>query len=203
MTDWDERWRTGKTPWDKGAPAPPLIELLSSDHGEKLKNLRVLVPGCGSGEDVRELARWGAKATGLDLSPAAIEHAKAKDPTPGSRFVVGSFFDWVSEPFDAIWEHTCFCAIQPSDRVRYAAACARLIRPGGHLTGVFYLEPWLRGEKPEPPPYRSEKSEIIELFSPHFTLRWDKVPDLSFPGREGREWLAVFERTSRDRGVAD
>ncbi|MEP4079330.1 methyltransferase domain-containing protein [Haloferula sp.] len=202
MTDWEERWSLEDTPWDKGAPAPPLVELLASDQGQKLKGLRVLVPGCGSGEDVRELARAGAVVTGLDISPSAVRHAGLKDPTTGAKFECASFFDWSSEPFDAIWEHTCFCAIELKDRIRYAEACARLIGHGGHLVGVFYLEPWAPGERPAPPPHPSEKDEIIELLAPNFVLRWDKIPSLAYPGREGREWLAVFERVDSDRGVA-
>jgi hypothetical protein len=27
MTDWNERYLKGETPWEKGAPAPPLLEL--------------------------------------------------------------------------------------------------------------------------------------------------------------------------------
>ena len=194
MTDWDERWRTGKTPWDKGAPAPPLIELLSSDHGEKLKNLRVLVPGCGSGEDVRELARWGAKATGLDLSPAAIEHARAKDPTPGAQFVSGSFFDWVSEPFDAIWEHTCFCAIDPTRRSDYVNAVHQLLKPGGKLLAVFYLSPKQREDGGAGPPFGCSIEELDALFDGRFVLEESRVPEVAFPGREGRELLRVFRR---------
>lgn len=203
MTNWDDRWRDGDTPWDHCEPAPPLLELLDSEHGDYLMGRRVLVPGCGSGEDVRALARVGANATGLDISAAATTRAREMDPTPGAKFENGSFFDWVSEPFDAIWEHTCFCAIEPADRVQYAAACARLIRPGGFLTGVFYLDPWLPDEVPAPPPHGSKIAEIIDLLGPEFVLRWDKVPDRGFPSRVGREWLAVFERIDRDRGLAD
>jgi SAM-dependent methyltransferase len=121
----------------------------------------------------------------------------------GTRYVSGSFFDYSAEPFDAIWEHTCFCAIDPSTRPLYAESCARLIRPGGVFAAVFYLEPWLADEIPEPPPYASGKEEIVELFSRNFDLIWEKVPTLSYPGREGREWLAVFGRIRRDREVAE
>jgi hypothetical protein len=57
--DWEERWRSKDTPWEKGYAAPPLTEYLE-EGGEELRNARrVLVPGCGSGHDVRELARHG------------------------------------------------------------------------------------------------------------------------------------------------
>jgi SAM-dependent methyltransferase len=179
------------------------MELLELEEGQWLRDKRVLVPGCGSGHDVRALAGWGATVTGLDISPAAVAHAGSQGPTPGAEFICGNLFDWSADAFDAIWEHTCFCAIEPGDRTRYAEACARLIRPGGILAGVFYLDPWMPGETPDPPPYGAEKEEIIKVLSPDFTLRWAKIPDRSYLGREGREWLAVFERIIRDRGVAD
>jgi SAM-dependent methyltransferase len=148
------------------------------------------------------LAAAGADAVGLDISRTAVAHAEQIDPIKGASFVNGSFFDWEGESFDAVWEHTCFCAIDPEDRGRYAEACRRLIRPGGCLAGVFYLDPWSPDEIPDPPPHGSEKSEIIRLFEPDFAHLWGKVPDRSYPGREGKEWLAVFERTDAKRGVA-
>jgi SAM-dependent methyltransferase len=194
MIDWEGRWRKGETPWDRGAPAPPLVELLALKEGAELEGGRVLVPGCGSGQDVRELARAGARVTGLDLSLTATETARSAARGLSAEFVCGNLFDWESEPFDAVWEHTCFCAIDPSDRGRYAAAVARLIRPGGLLTGVFYLEPWGPGEVPEPPPFGSDAGEIVQRFEPDFELIWGRTPENAYPGREGREWLAVFRR---------
>ena len=47
---WDELYQAKETPWEKGAPAPPLLEWLRMRgplEGE------VLVPGCGHGHDVR------------------------------------------------------------------------------------------------------------------------------------------------------
>ena len=60
--DWEERYESGDTPWEKGAPAPPLLEWLDSRGSIRGD---VLVPGCGSGYDVRAIAaaspkaRWG------------------------------------------------------------------------------------------------------------------------------------------------
>lgn len=38
----------------------------------------------------------------------------------------------------AVWEHTCFCAIEPSQRSAYARALAALLRPGQRLLGLFF-----------------------------------------------------------------
>lgn len=198
MTDWEARWAAGDTPWDKGHAAPPLEELLEWAGG-RIDGMRVLVPGCGSGHDARALAVAGASVTGLDVAPSAV--AAARQDGGGARFEVGDFMEWQDEPYDMVWEHTCFCAIDPARREAYAAAAARLVRPDGYLAGVFYLQPWDPGETPEPPPYATSCEEVDALLERDFERVWDKVPERSYPGREGREWLAVFRR--RDRGVAE
>ena len=197
MTDWDERWRKGETPWEKGYAAPPLAEYLEDEDCELRRTGRVLVPGCGSGHDVRELSRHGIGATGLDLSPKAIEVAETWPRAGSEDYVCGSLFDtdWRrGRAFGGVWEHTCFCALDPSLRPAYARAMAELLPPGGYLAGVFYLTPWDPGEAVESPPFEASREEIVALFAPWFELRKDRVPSRAYPGREGREWLAVFER---------
>lgn len=204
MTDWESLWKEGTTPWDKGAPAPPLQEYLALEDNVLSAASRILVPGCGAGHDVRELAaRTAAKVVGLDVSAEAVARARDFPAVGGEQYECGDFFARGLAGFDAIWEHTCFCAINPSARSDYAAAAAHAVRGGGWFVGVFYLEPWSADEIPEPPPFGAEREEIIACLSPGFSLRWEKVPDLAYPGREGREWLAVFERSHGERGVAE
>lgn len=200
MTDWDQRWRERETPWDKGEPAPALLEALAHpEDGEFLAGARVLVPGCGSGHDVRALAAAGAQVTGLDLSPTAVEVARQHPRVNGETYVCASLFDWEAEPFDAVWEHTCFCAIHPSTRELYALAVGRLVRPGGRLIGVFYPDP----EDPDDdPPYPVETDEIVRHLKRWFTLVRGSKPKESFPSRVGREWLAAFVRHDDERRVA-
>ena len=207
MTDWDELWQKNETPWDKGYGAPPLAEFLEISGDELHRARRVLVPGCGSGHDVRELASRGIAATGLDLSPTAIGRARSHPPAGREDYVCGSLFeaDWrIGREFDAVWEHTCFCAIDPSLRPAYARAISEILLPGGHLVGLFFLTPWDPGEEAVGPPFASTRDEIVSLLSPWFELRHDRVPGRAYPGREGREWLAVFERRNRPNpGVAE
>lgn len=194
MTDWDERWKAGDTPWDKGAPAPAIGEFFTEFGRRFFQGKMLLAPGCGSGNDVRGLSGLGAKVMGLDLSPRAVETAREQRSTEEEVYEVGDFFEWQHPPFDLIWEHTCFCAIDPADRPRYAAAAKRLLKPGGMLFGVFFLNPWDEGETPKPPPFASSREEIIETLGPELELKWEKFPQSAFPGREGKEWLAVFAR---------
>jgi SAM-dependent methyltransferase len=206
MTDWDERWRQGDTPWEKGYAAPPLTEYLESGEATELLHARrVLVPGCGSGNDVRELARHGIGATGLDLSAAAVERARQETPAGREDYLCGDLFesDWrIGREFDAVFEHTCFCAIPPSLRPAYAKAMGEILQVGGHLVGVFFLTPWDPGEAENGPPFAASREEIMTLFAPWFELKKGRVPDRAYPGREGREWLAVLERRPNP-GVAE
>jgi SAM-dependent methyltransferase len=205
MTDWDERWRQGDTPWEKGYAAPPLSEYLESGATELHRARRVLVPGCGSGHDVRELARHGIAATGLDLSAAAVERARQEPAVGREDYLCGDLFeaDWrIGREFDAVWEHTCFCAIDPSLRPAYARAMAEILPAGGHLVGVFYLTPWDPDEAADGPPFAASQEEIMAHFGPWFELKKGWQPQRAYPGREGREWLAVLERRPNP-GVAE
>src|SRR4051812_47853893 len=56
-----------------------LVEL----HGRDVVDI-----GCGDGAFVRALAKAGANPIGIEISEAAVERARAKDP--GNRYLLGS-----------------------------------------------------------------------------------------------------------------
>jgi SAM-dependent methyltransferase len=199
MNRWEELWQTGETPWDKGYAAPPLTEFLERGNTVLHRARQVLVPGCGSGHDVRELARHDIGATGLDLAETAIAAARRYPPVGNETYIGGDLFDssWrAGLEFDAVWEHTCFCAIDPALRPVYARTMADILSPGAHLVGVFYLIPWDPGEEAAGPPFETSREEVTALLAPWFGLRENYVPARAYPGREGKEWLAVFERVA-------
>src|SRR5512143_3634068 len=120
---WEERYRTGDMPWEKGAPSPGLVDFLAA-HPD-LPRGSVIVPGCGTGHDVCALARAGFTATGCDIAPTAIRLANEQSAAVG---VAATFHqcDFLRDPpperFDWIFEHTLFCAIQPDERDSCVAA---------------------------------------------------------------------------------
>ncbi len=199
MTDWDERYRAGDTPWEKGQAAPPLLELFDRIDLETWGGGPVLVPGCGLGHDVRAFAEAGLAAVGLDLSEIAIERARAFPVVGDESFETGNFLssEWsVGRRFSAIWEHTCFCAIDPLDRKAYAESVASLLDEGGLLAGIFFLTPFDPGEKLPGPPFATSIEELGNLFSPWFERIDGWVPQRAYPGREGREWIGLFRKLS-------
>ncbi len=199
MTDWDERYRLGDTPWEKGRAAPPLLELLERIGTEPWGGGPVLVPGCGTGHDVRALAEMGLMAVGLDLAEMAIQRAGEFPTVGGETYELGNFLEpsWhAGRGFSAIWEHTCFCAINPAQRAAYAEAVAELLEEGGLLAGVFFLTPHDPGEETAGPPFATSIAELEERFSPWFERIDGWVPERAYPGREGREWIGLFRKLS-------
>lgn len=198
MTDWENRYQAGDMPWEKGQPSPPLLELLGKfqDWGGG----PVLVPGCGFGHDVRALATLGIPVLGLDLAPTAVERAREFPATGLESYELGNFLDpeWrVGRGFSAIWEHTCFCAIDPGDRKHYAEAAAGCLPEGGLLAGVFFLTPFDQGEEAAGPPFAVTVEELDAWFSPWFERSEGWVPRAAFPGRAGREWIGLFRKIAQ------
>ena len=197
-TDWNHCYRVGETPWDKGAPAPPLLEWLDKP-GHRFDG-EVLVPGCGFGHDVRAIAATGqaAQVWGLDISPAALAQANRWPKAGNETYVEGDLFDLLPEwrgRFDWVFEHTCFCAIDPALRSDYVSAVAQALRSGGRLLAIFYLNPWKEGEPTPPnggPPFGVNTSELDALFAGHFDLLEEYIPTRAYPGREGREVIRLF-----------
>lgn len=187
--DWEQLYREGETPWEKGAAHPALIQWL----GENSLSGRMLVPGCGLGYDVRALAAIGAEVLGLDIAPFAIAAARAFPRRGHESYVLGDFFDpgAVRGKFNGIFEHTCFCAIRPDRRGEYASRVADLLEPGGRLLAIFFLNP---DHDEEGPPYGCQLDELDSLFSPNFELVDERDGLSTFPGREGRELLRLLVR---------
>jgi SAM-dependent methyltransferase len=192
-TDWEAQYQRGETPWDKGAPHPALLDFLRT---EKIAG-RVLVPGCGTGHDVRALAAHGAEAIGLDLAAGAIAKAESFPRAGREHYVQGDLFALpagMCGAFDWVFEHTCFCAIDPGRRGEYVRAVHAALRPGGRLLAIFYLDPG--NDSPEEgPPFESTLGEIDRLFSPLFTLAREWPPASTYPHREGREWMQWLLKT--------
>ena len=185
---WENLYQVGDTRWEKGEASPGLVDFL--DARTELIRGTVLVPGCGTGHDVRAWARAGFEAKGMDIAPSAIAASREKTEAAGLKadFQEGNFLkDEPEERFDYVFEHTLFCAINPSEREEYIRAVKRWLKPEGTFVAVFYLIPDEEG-----PPFGSTREEIQERFGKEFTLREDWVPR-SYANRTGLEWMTVWK----------
>lgn len=183
---WDIRFASGKTPWDfHGVPATLNLFLKASAPG------KVLIPGCGTGYEVRVFHQAGGEVTAIDFSPVAVEQARIHLGELARCVVSGDFFkhDLGGRCFDLIYERTFLCALPPRLWRAYADRMAQLLRPGGRLVGIF-----LYGEEPEPPPYPLSETKARELFETNFSrLRSIPVED-SLPLFAGQERWQEWQR---------
>lgn len=190
--DWEQSYRRGEVFWDRGAPSPCLKHYLERNPVRG----RTIIPGCGRGHEVALAVAHGLDAVGLDIAATGVAEAKALYPHLAHRFVVGDFFDPPPEmrnEFDVVLEHTCLSALPPSMRVDYRRGVDSALRKGGLLIGVWFINPDLDpGE--EGPPYPLSVESLTGLFANGYETVDDYVPNVAFPGREGRERLRVLRR---------
>ncbi len=184
---WDERYRAGRTPWDFGGVPRRLREWLASTP----RVGRVLIPGCGSGYEVRAFHERGWEVLALDCAPAAVQRARAVLGELGGKVLQADFFthDFGGRRFDVIYERTFLCALPPELWPAYARRMAELLVSGGELIGFF-----LYGREDEPPPYPLTEAEARSLFGADFDRVADEPVSDSLPLFAGRERWQVWRR---------
>jgi SAM-dependent methyltransferase len=190
---WEKLYQTGDMRWEKGAPSPGLVDFLAAHPA--LPGETVCVPGGGTGHDACAWARRGFRVYGYDLAPSAIGLSQERARAAGLRveFRGADFLrDEPPFPFDWIFEHTLFCAIEKTDRDLYVASVLRWLKPDGHFLAVHYMLREASGHG-EGPPYGCAQEELMERFLPHFELLEGRVPR-SYANRTGLELLLWWKR---------
>jgi len=186
---WEKRFRENFTPWDAGRVPAALEEFLKTET----RGQRVLVPGCGSGYEVRAFAEAGFETLAIDFAPAAVERARQTLGPLAHLVRSADFFEFdPGTPFDLVYERAFLCALPRRLWPGYAPRVAELLRPGGRLVGFFYLDEGERG-----PPFGLKAGELEALFSEHFDRIADAAVGDSIPIFAGKERWQVWARSSR------
>jgi SAM-dependent methyltransferase len=163
--NWDERYRLNDTPWETGHPSTELERIVRED---KITPSAALELGCGTGANAVWLAEEGFTVTAIDISPLAIERARARANAPKVhvKFIVGDVLQdpGVGGPFDFFFDRGCYHVVRTIDVEAYVGLLRRAIAPGGR--GLV-----LAGNARLPrtgPPIVSEteiRAELGQLFS--------------------------------------
>ena len=186
---WEGLYAEGNDGWELREPSPALVAWLAEGRLGP-EGGSVAVPGCGRGHDARLLAQRGYQVVGFDFAEAAVKEARALAAAEGSaaRFERRDIFTLAADfagTFDAVWEYTCFCAIDPARRADYVEVVRAILKPGGTLLGCFYP---LR-EGGDGPPYPVTLAEVERLLAPGFRVEESRAPAASAERRRGLEWL--------------
>jgi len=191
---WEGLYAEQQDGWELGEAAPSLQACLASGR-PFTPGARVAVPGCGRGHDARLLARHGFAVTGFDFAEAAVTEARqmASRERLAAAFERRDVFTLAkdyAQGFDAVWEYTCFCAIDPDRRAEYARTLHDILRPGGTLLACFY--PLKEGA--DGPPFPVSRQGIEAALGPFFRIVEAGPPPASPERRRGLEWLVRAER---------
>ncbi len=174
---WNGRFQSGDTPWDRGDVNPQLEPWLLDGT---LRPCRILVPGCGSGHEVVALALAGFAVTALDFAPEALARTSARlqAANASAALVEADALAWrPAQPFDAVYEQTCLCALYPDRWRGYADQLHHWIVPGGRLYALFAQmpRPGAAEGSIEGPPYHCDINAMRALF-PAERWNWPKPP---------------------------
>lgn len=194
--DWNECYATGNAPWDMGHASPPLVALARG--GALPTGRRVLVPGCGTGQEVRFLAELDYVVLGADIAPLAVLRAQELVAgRPNAAILCIDLLDPATQvgvtPVDWAFDQTFFCALPPERRDEWAAALRRWIVPAGELLALAF-----RTENQDRPPYDSPPDVMLTILQKAGFEQLEVRPldAESHPARRGRETLVRVRRGS-------
>jgi cyclopropane fatty-acyl-phospholipid synthase-like methyltransferase len=165
--EWEGRYQRGEMGWDRKGINPLMESWVAASLAP---GSSILVPGCGHGYEVIELARMGFNVTGIDIAPTPVARMRRELDSEGlhAEVVQVDMFDFVpASPFDAIYEQTSLCAIQPEQREAYENRLHAWLKPGGSLFALF-MQTGIAGG----PPFHCDVNAMRELF-PQSRWEWE------------------------------
>ena len=188
---WDARFDADFTPWDQGGVPQSLVDYLAQNPAP----VKVLIPGCGAGHEVRFFANARWDVTAIDFSPAAVARAKQLLGTLGDRVREEDFFGAAlgHELVTLLNERAFLCALPRQRWGAWAARVAELISPGGRLIGFFFFDV-SESVTGKGPPFGIGPAALDALLSPHFERIDDRAPTDSIPVFAGKERWQVWQR---------
>ena len=171
---WDDCYAEGRTGWDRGEVHPALLRWMEAKR--LTTPCSIVVPGCGRGYEVVELAKHGFDVTGIEIATEPAEHLRKQleNYQQNAQVIQRNIFDFQpSLPVDAVYEQTCLCAIGPDQRADYERAVFQWLKPGGELFALFVQKSTNPNQRP---PYRCDLADMKMTFP---ESRWNWLTNLA------------------------
>ncbi|MEO8289208.1 MAG: methyltransferase domain-containing protein [Chloroflexota bacterium] len=187
---WEERYRQLDIPWDLSGPAPQFVALAEGAHAPLPG--RMIVLGCGRGNDAIFFAGKGFDVTAVDFAPTALQAAEQAAEAAGVKidFLQADMFalpQAYHHAFDYVLEHTCFAAIPPERREEYVGVVHSLLKSDGLYIAILFAHGRQGG-----PPFTTDPTEARDLFSPRFSIEQLEITPNSVKQREGKELFGLM-----------
>lgn len=191
---WNASYELGTTPWDLGRAHPELETRLALDPSLGLGVVgSALVPGAGTGHDAAALAQAGWHVTAVDIAPAVESALLRRLHADRGSVVIGDSLDLaVDDPFDLVFDHTFFCALDPVDRERFGAMVDRATGRSGALISIVF--PIGRSASEGGPPWGVGVHDVASALGDTFVLA-EEGGRMRVPGRRWpHEWTRWMRR---------
>lgn len=190
----NKRYKSGDLPWDINRPDFNMVNTLK---GFNISPGKAMDIGCGTGDNVFYLAKNGFNATGIDISPKAIEIAKEKalqNKIEADFYVRDIFKDETSAgSFSFIFDRGCFHTFKKKkQRIKYAKKVYDLLEENGYWLSL--LGNFDDGRLDIGPPKRTAL-EIATAVEPFFEIislkqgRFDSNDEIP-----SKIWIALMQK---------
>lgn len=166
----EQLYEDNDTPWEINRPDHNLICFV--------KSLPVPVGnaidlGCGTGDNSIWLASQGFQVTGCDLSPIALDQARARADRAKAHctFSQGDFMQELppGAPFSFAFDRGCFHTFDdPAVRNCFVARVAEVLEANGQWLSLIGNKDEERGDRPGPPQLAAW--EVITAVEPYFEI---------------------------------
>ena len=190
---WENLYLSDKDGWDMRSVHHGLPNVYGAGLFGDTK--RILVPGAGRGHDAFFLASKGFQVVACDFADTPIAAMKQRRENQNlsleiRQIDVFSLFNEPAGSFDAIFDYTFYCAIDPKERSNYLDLVTHLIRPGGRL--ILFAFP-LRNTTTGPP-YSMSIASLKTRFQNSFYWILDETMPASPRPRRSFERLVLMVR---------
>ncbi len=191
---WDQEYLAGRDSWDVGLPDPHISNLIKTGL---ITSGTLLDVGCGAGNETIYLAQQGFEATGIDISPVAIDLAYSRAAKGGvrCRFIVADVLclPFQNEKFEVVLDKACFHFILPHDRQTYIESIKSVIKPNGKfiLFAASEYDTTIDG------PYKFTREEILNTFKVAFKILFVEPVILEHHRLKPRPYFCLMENHSK------
>jgi SAM-dependent methyltransferase len=188
---WNDTYASAEPPpWDTGTPDPMLVGMIDT---HAIKPCRTLDVGCGTGTNAIYLAQHGFDVVGVDISPLAVEKARAK-ANGRCRFEKVDFLNEAAPggPFQFVFDRGCFHVFdEDHERARFAEnVAAGLVDGGVWLSLIGSTE----GPPREQGPPRRNAREIMNAIEPSLEILQFHSREFAVCGEQLKGWLCLSRK---------